>query len=458
MVYAVAGVAFSAALSLVVFRSPLSGGAYVGHLFQAAWLLSWPVMLTWGLVTAISWAEWLGGVLLYCLAGAASVWLHAQLFPDDPAKLSVLEAFGVLGAFNWGMTLAVPVFMARRIRAVGVLVLIATLLTSAGALLLSLSVGARAIVWVSAGGAVAGGLMAWPLLAGIATLYRRRLISDQSLLVDSVWFLHGLFAAMFGSNRGLTIIVLAACVPFLVFKVVSRLGFAITGREAGRPRNLLLLRVFALGDRSKELFRAIAMPWRHTGPVRLITGPDLATETIEPHEFLDFMGRKLARHFIDGADTLTNRLRDLESRRDFDGRYRVEELFCHDDTWTMALQALIREEHFVLMDLRGFSTKNKGCVFEVQELLNTVPLNRTLFVIDRTTDETFLRVTFDAVWALLGATSPNRESPEPQVRLFHLTALDRTTVRALAHAIVGNTESLPSAAPTFPPGAATVQT
>jgi hypothetical protein len=149
------------------------------------------------------------------------------------------------------------------------------------------------------------GVVGWPLLHGIAALYRRRVISDQSLPVDSIWFLHGAISAMFRWDRGPIVVLLAIGLPFLIFKIVSHLGFAILRRCVTQPRKLLLLRVFALGDRSRQLFRALAVTWRYYGPIRLITGPDLATETVEPNEFLDFMGRRLSKHFIDSQDTLS---------------------------------------------------------------------------------------------------------------------------------------------------------
>ena len=76
------------------------------------------------------------------------------------------------------------------------------------------------------------------------------------------------------------------------------------------------------------------------GQIRLIAGPDLATSTVEPHEFLDFLSGKLGRRFISGPETLARRLSETEQRRDFDGRYRVDDFFCHDDTWQMVLKRL----------------------------------------------------------------------------------------------------------------------
>jgi hypothetical protein len=341
-------------------------------------------------------------------------------------------AFGIWGGLNWGLTVAVPILMAPRVRAVGILVLAAAVLASLGALAAVKSQQTVTLVIVAA---VAASALGWLALHGISRLYHRRLISDQSLFVDAIWLLYGAMTAMFRWDHGLAMVVPAAIVPFVVFKIVSSVAFVQLRRGRDAPLTLLLLRVFALGDRSRQLFRALAIRWRYQGPIRLITGPDLATETVEPNEFLAFMGRRLTQHFIDGPAMLEQRVRGLESRPDLDGRYRVDELFCHDDTWAVAVRALIREDHFVLMDLRSFSASNKGCVYEVEELLNTVPLPRMMFVVDGTTDEAFLRGTLADAWSRLDDFSPNRDARDPQVRIFRLQRLDRRTVRRLADAM-----------------------
>jgi hypothetical protein len=125
----------------------------------------------------------------------------------------------------------------------------------------------------------------------------------------------------------------------------------------------------------------------------MIAGVDLARRTVEPHEFLDFMSGKLARRFIDGSATLEQRMQERDIRPDRDLRFRVNDFFCYDDTWKMVLSRLARESDAVLMDLRGFSRKNAGCVFELGELARVVPLERVVFVVDRRTDEQLLAET-----------------------------------------------------------------
>ncbi len=87
---------------------------------------------------------------------------------------------------------------------------------------------------------------------------------------------------------------LSGLLAFVIYKVVSRVGFSLLHRKespARKSTTLLLLRVFALGKRSERLFDALATHWRHAGSILLIAGPDLATTTAEPHEIWDFLKR-----------------------------------------------------------------------------------------------------------------------------------------------------------------------
>jgi hypothetical protein len=192
--------------------------------------------------------------------------------------------------------------------------------------------------------------------------------------------------------------------------------------DARVPVDLVLLRVFSLGKRSERLFNGFAKSWLHGGTIRMIAGPDLAKATVEPHEFLGFLTGHIDRRFISGAETLERRVAETKPHRDTDGRYRVGDFFCHDDTWKTVLRQLAGESDVVMMDLRGFAQRHKGCAFEIHELLNVVPLGRIVLVVDATTDQPFLRETLLQGWANLAAGSPNRHDPDPRVRLFPLNS------------------------------------
>src|SRR5262249_15467870 len=185
-------------------------------------------------------------------------------------------------------------------------------------------------------------------------------ISDQSIQIDAVWLV---FAIVYAPAQE----PLSGFVAFLVYALVSRVGLRlfVPRNKADNPApRLLLLRVFALGSRSERLFRAFSLVWRSPGSMRMIAGPDLANARVEPHEFLDFLAGRLQRRFITGPAVLEQRLAESELRRDPDGRFRVSTFFCHADTWQSVLRRLARERDLVLMDLRGFTSANQGCIFE----------------------------------------------------------------------------------------------
>jgi hypothetical protein len=87
------------------------------------------------------------------------------------------------------------------------------------------------------------------------------------------------------------------------------------------------------------------------------------------------------------------------------------------------------------MDLRGFSAQNSGCIFEINELINMMPLERVLFIVDDTTDEAFLRQTLQRSWDRRKATSPNRRSESEILHLFRLDSLGDEKSQRLLHAL-----------------------
>jgi hypothetical protein len=91
----------------------------------------------------------------------------------------------------------------------------------------------------------------------------------------------------------------------------------------------------------------------------------------------------------------------------------------------------------VLMDLRGFSPSNRGCVFEIKELLDVMLLRHIVFVVDRTTDEPFLAQVFADAWATLTNASPNWNDPAPRVRLYRCDGHVGQNIPALV-AVVAN--------------------
>jgi hypothetical protein len=169
----------------------------------------------------------------------------------------------------------------------------------------------------------------------------------------------------------------------------------------------------------------------------MITGPDVARSTVQPHQFLDFLSGKLTKHFMRDQASLERSLAERDHVQDPDGRFRINNFFCYADSWRSALPRLVEDGDAVLRDLRSFSETNTGCIHELRHLAQNVPFDRCLLIVDETTDEPFLERTLREAWEQLPPGSPNhsRSPDEATVHRFESgTVAFRRLLRRLCDA------------------------
>jgi hypothetical protein len=249
--------------------------------------------------------------------------------------------------------------------------------------------------------------------------HRRKAVSDQGVLVDQWWLLFTLVHYLLSADQGW--ISLALLLPYVGYLAVLRLGRSRGYRRAlrRRPQQLLLLRVFGARGRSERLLHRLSAYWRLVGTVQLIAGTDLATAALEPDEFLDFARGVLPRQFVRDEADLAARLQRMDRAPDRDGRFRINQFYCHDDTWRPTVRELARSADVILVDLRGLSAGNQGVVFELELLARLGAVERTVGLVDRTTDRFFLR------WVLHSANAPALRTVEMEPRASRPLALLR---------------------------------
>jgi hypothetical protein len=277
-----------------------------------------------------------------------------------------------------------------------------------------------------------GTVLALGLLWWTSHRYARKRTSEQMLLLDGFW-LGTTFMMTFISAFEVGWYAPLGLLPFALYKLVVWAGLRRLERcrQEGRELRLLLLRVFGAKRRSEWLLKRLGYYWRYAGSIQLIAAPDLAAANLELDELLDFMRGRLKRRFIKNTEDCARRVESLDVRPDPDGRYRVNEFFCHDDVWHETVSALTRRSDAVLMDLRGFTPKNRGCVDELHHLVNAVAINRLVITVNDQTDHVYLRRTFEAAWANMGADSPNRDLRSPALRMLHIRRQNSRAVRRL---------------------------
>lgn len=265
---------------------------------------------------------------------------------------------------------------------------------------------------------LACGALTWSFLRRAANRYRRKLLSDQMLTVNSWWLLVTALEILFemSSSGGGSFTFLLS---YVGYRITLRFALRTSAADRGsaKPQSILLLRVFGHGQRTRTLADQVGQSWRHTGPINMIGGVDLATALLEPDELMAFWSGKLREGFIAGPDDLRARMENLDERPDPDGRYRINEFFCHDNTWRATVHALAQRSAVVLMDLRGFGKENRGCEFELTMLLSEMALSRIVLLVDRSTRVEDLKAVLRSAWEKSPASSPNRTLQEPVLRL-----------------------------------------
>jgi hypothetical protein len=239
------------------------------------------------------------------------------------------------------------------------------------------------------------------LFSLVARSYARKRLSEQWLLIASVWlFLAVAVASVVSPVVGLPANL--ACVA--VFGLGVATGWRRLPRYEGPNVRLLLLRSFTLGERSNRLFQDLESLWRSIGSIQLVGAVDLALTTLEPHELLDFLRGRSGREFVHCPADVDARLASFDQTRDPDGRFRVNVIFCRGDAiWKYAVNRMLIDSDCVLMDLRGFSRHRAGCVFEIRCLAESDLPFRTAFLVDESTDRGFVSETWAA--AATGASA-----------------------------------------------------
>jgi hypothetical protein len=144
--------------------------------------------------------------------------------------------------------------------------------------------------------------------------------------------------------------------------------------------------VFQQDAHARSLFDHVVERWRLSGNTVMIAGTDLADRTLDADDIFQFLDRKLAQRFIVTPADVARRIDAFDMMADIDGRYRVNECYCHDTTWQDALQALVRVSDVVLMDLRGFQAHNTGCRYELATLARASRTLRVVVLVDARTD------------------------------------------------------------------------
>ena len=390
------------------------------------WTNLWPVIPTLAALLVLDRSITRRVVLLYLLGGAIAICAFTaagQLLRGTLNSAPLTNVFWSVAALAWSASVPFAVIVLtgwRRVRAVMPLALAGTLLFGFALSLFhelfvrALNVDAFRSAFLSSSlfssvstrryalfmlVSLPVGWLAWRLLSALAGAFANKRFSDIQLVVDCWW---AVVAAEVTANSLSRTHGFAGIAGGIAAFLAYRLAVAALLRGNRLPQQaprLLLLRVFGYQARTESLFDRVAQTWRLQGPVQLIAGVDLAMRTADPGDLLALLDGRLAEAYVRTPHEVGERVSRLDLQPDPDGRFRINEVYCHDNTWRKTLEALLDGTDRVLMDLRSFSAQNAGCRFELEQLMRRVPTDDIVLVCDKTTDLPLLEQVLDAAWS-----------------------------------------------------------
>jgi hypothetical protein len=462
-VQVLAGFAFGLAAAWLLLRADDTEPSVI-RMILMSWTWGWPTVLALGLIwdgdrrrQRVAWGVYFAGLLLICLVIARGETPPLSMFGVDVPPL-------VQGLLYWAISLSISplllLFLNRSLRSIGPALLTMMIVTTTGGLISLLAsstpVGMDAVVtWGGKLHVPAGAMLPLTILAGMLLFaplawwlgrrlrdaYAARWLSDQSLMIDTLWGFQTLLLTL---DLMLSIGPVGAMAlgVFVLHKSITWFAMAPVAHaaRAREPLRLLLLRVFTQRDKhgrrqsrradAERLFDLLGSRWRYVGPIAMIGAPDLASSTIDPVEFLDFLAGRLRERFITEPAEVPARLAAIDDSGDHDARWRVTESFCGNDAWRQAVLGLMGRSDLVAMDLRSFGPDNQGCIFELQALVDFVPAERVALLVNKTTDQRFLQTTLQECIAKAHAGSPNAHS-KTRMAIVDIDAGEATAVNEL---------------------------
>jgi len=197
---------------------------------------------------------------------------------------------------------------------------------------------------------------------------------------------------------------------------------------------LLYLRVFGDPRRSGFLVRLLEPRWRGAGHTVCIAAPDVSGQVVDPIDIADLALGQFQSRFL-GISSAEQEANDLAKAMESDKR-GISQIYCHDNTWKSTLNMLLQYPGtVVLMDLRGFSKDNLGCLYELKQLVFQFPLEALVLVVDDSTNLELLEQSLGHAVARLPSWSPNYKPGSVTINAVRIAKADRRTANELCRTL-----------------------
>ena len=291
------------------------------------------------------------------------------------------------------------------------------------------------LIMVGVPGVVLGWYPVWLLFRLWNRVRARHPIPNDVLHLCLGWTVLTIFGVALTLSRRNALLATAAglaCCTTLIWVLLRRWRL----RKEIPGQRLVLLRVFGSPHRAVSLLELLRNAWLPFGAVDLIVGTDLAAMTVGPVMLEAYLRRRVEDVYLKSPEDVDKRLASLDRRLQLDGRYPINELYCYANAWQDAVAKLVPKSDVVLMDLRGFSQSHAGCIFELNQILNLMPIERIVLLVDPSTCAEALQETLERAWRNLRPEAPSASSQDPVISLLTMPKFNATGRDFLASCLV----------------------
>lgn len=376
--YLLAGFAYSYVMVVLLFLSDGIAFLPVRTLVVLASFVT-PAMI---MAIYVSGLRWYWNVLFFVFW----TWLLFVIAPESNDVIGMLVGPAFMLSLVVGnpalRTTAIPLFLVAVSLVVPFvfsldflyLILVAGLLDSFLSILPSALVTVVYVI-IAVGFALAVGVV-FSLLAVRLVAWMTENSSEYTMQHDLLWLFQTIWMVGlgWGTNGALVLVYFFA---FVAYRLVL---WGMSPKNQAKEISLLL-RVFGQRGTQTSLARGLLLDWRRTGPVLLIGGADLATETLDAPELAAFLSRRLKNIFINSPEDLL-RVESAGEARLSDGLFPMRDYYCRDNSWRPTILTLMSTAQRVLVDMRGYHETNEGIIYEINALAERVASNNIVVIVD----------------------------------------------------------------------------
>jgi hypothetical protein len=198
-----------------------------------------------------------------------------------------------------------------------------------------------------------------------------------------------------------------------------------------RPLRIVYLRTFENQPRARTFLQGA---WREFGYVYLLR----SVASVTPAEFRKFkrsqgnfkellidspqrFDAELARPLPEPSRKRWQVFKNVGPKtvwvRDWYGSYPPRTFLCHGSIWKRSVDMLLDRADLVVLDLSGMMPANAGVRYELQQVINRIPIRRVIFLADRSSNRKYLRHEIWNAWSQMAASSPNSGAGQRVARL-----------------------------------------